>query len=224
VGGQPAVYVTGSYSVGESRLITDVLTVVQGTLKNVTRDEEVGDSTTTIRADADSLFATDINGDGVYEIPFAYEMNDLGSSNVWLVRWMQYRQDGSGTTACTTIWSPNDGWYLEVPESWSGHISVIRTESTISSEASVSIYALTEDSEAATGSAADSAVPFLTLYTISGTKSVSQSSGSNRTLLQMESDRSFSAELNQSDWSEALTIAEVKERFHRIPSDWSETG
>lgn len=223
VGGQPAVYVTGEYSSNQARQITDILSVSQGELKNITLDESVGDSTATIRGLAGNIFATDINGDGILEIPFARELNQLEGQNVWLVRWQQYHPDGSSALACTTLWSPTDGWYLEVPEDWSDQISMQRETSTLSSEVAVKLYHFDGEEEITPESLGEDQQPFLTVYTLAGVRRAGQSSASGRVMLLVQNDLLCTAVINSDSWDCGLDETSLKTIFHQIPTDWSDS-
>lgn len=215
--GEPAIYVTGEYGLREDRLITDILSVSDGELKNITLNGETGSSDATVRSDTGDIFATDINDDGTCEIPFAAEMTHLGAGSVWMVRWMQYHQSGEETLACTTVWAPLEGWYLEVPQEWNGAVSAQRTESSVRSEISTVFYQL---APSVSGDVA--AAPFLTIYTSSVSLQGNQSGQGSRFVLSNISDQVCTALLTDTAEGMGLDQAAVKSMFHRIPNDWSD--
>lgn len=92
----------------------------------------------------------------------AQEVPSYGESSVekfWWFRWMRYRADGTRDLAMTTYHS-GDGWYLEIPESWTGDFSMSCQES-----ATVGVRTITFALGVEGEEAAESEVkPFLQIY------------------------------------------------------------
>ncbi len=215
--GEPAIYVTGTYGENGDQLVTDILAVRGGTFVNLTMDEETGISSTSLRQNTDEdIFATDLDGDGIYEIPFAAELTGLGSGNVWAVDWVQYQLDGSKIRVCTTVCSPKDGWYLTLSEEQRGNIGAIRSESPASDEISVTLYDIT-------GMGADGGQPpeLMTIYVLTGANRVSRSKLSGRFVLSQSTEVIYAARLEENRWD--LSQEDVTETFHFMPTNWSAT-
>ena len=88
---------------GEDELITDVLAVADGSLKNVTRDSS--GRSRTLRAGG--AFAADIDGDRALEIP---------DSDGDMLRWYGVDSDGYRELSLSTYHDYEDGWYLVLPD------------------------------------------------------------------------------------------------------------
>jgi hypothetical protein len=216
-GGELAIYVTGTYGEAGDQLITDILAVRKGTLCNITLDEETGISTSSLRRNTDEdIFATDLNGDGIFEIPFATELNELGGSNVWSVDWIQYRLNGSQIRVCTTICSPKDDWYLTITEEQRGNLWAVRTESAVTEEVSVALYDSTEPIEEE-----ETPEPWLTISVLSGANRVPHSKQGERFVLSRGSEEIYAASLSENRWN--VSQEDVTQAFHFMPSNWSST-
>ncbi|MDR3207739.1 MAG: hypothetical protein LBT60_05350 [Oscillospiraceae bacterium] len=116
--GQPAVFVASQYDV--NAVVTDICAVRGGTLSNITLDAETGVSQGLVRQYTTPV-ATDIDGDGVLEVPEPialppYSLNDEGT--VWLVQWRAYDIWGNSRVIKTTFHNYTDKWYFEVPDNW----------------------------------------------------------------------------------------------------------
>ena len=216
--GEPAVFVTSTYGDSGDQLITDILALRNGVLTNLTLEEEEGISAGTLREDAEGeIFATDINDDGIYEIPLTTELTELGSSGLWRVDWMQYHLDGSADRICTTLCAPEvgAGWYLELPddfwERFSDSLGAAKTQSASNEEVIVTLYDCsdTEDGE-------DTAL--LSVYTISGDNRESRARITGRYTLYEGSDTIYAFSL---ETASGLTQVQVEESFHFMPSSWS---
>lgn len=216
-GEEPAIYVTGTYGESEDQLVTDILTVRDGEFVNLTMDEEAGISSTSLRRNTDDeIFATDLDGDGVYEIPFATELTDLGSSNVWSVDWIQYCLDGTQNTVCTTICSPKDGWYLTIPEELRGKIGATRSESSVGEEVSVTLYDITD-----MGADGEQPSAVMTVFVLTGANRVNRSKLSGRFVLSQGAEVIYAARVEENQWN--VSQETVEEVFHFMPTNWSAT-
>jgi hypothetical protein len=214
-GGELAIFVTGAYGDTGDQLITDILAVRDDTLCNITLDEETGISTSSLRQNTDEdIFATDLNGDGTFEIPFATELNDLGGSNVWSVDWIQYRLNGTQIRVCTTICSPKDGWYLTVANAQRGNLWAVRTESAVAEEVSVALY----DSTELIGEE-EQPEPWLTISMLTGANRVSHSKQDGRFVLSRGSEAIYTASLSDNRWN--VSEEDVTQSFHFMPTNWS---
>lgn len=104
----------------------------------------------------------DIDNDGILELPIpeALPLLDETSSQLYLLRWNQYDQNGEATRVCTTFHSYDDGWYLILPEDWKGEVTAARRDRLNLSERAVSFYHWTQDME--------EPEEFLTIYRLTG--------------------------------------------------------
>ena len=127
-GGMPAVFV-GS-TVDESAIITDVYTLIHGTLTNVSLSSESGTSVQTLRNHY--VYADDIDSDGEVEMPSLITMKPLNENTPdgeqHLIRWYSMSVDGSTTDKLFTYHNYVGGWYLELDAQWAPQISVVQRD------------------------------------------------------------------------------------------------
>lgn len=113
-GGGLAVYLASS--VEDTALITDVYTVRDGMLTNVTLSNESGTSIQTMRNFY--IYADDIDSDGVVELPTLLTMkpqeNTLGSDKHHMIRWYAMTPEGDEVEKMHTFHNFEGGWYLQL--------------------------------------------------------------------------------------------------------------
>ena len=196
-GGEPAVFATG---VSDSRIqVTDVLALRQGELGNLTVSDSTGVSREIYRYLG--LFPTDIDGDGVTELPVPQDLLPSGDTESGCrIRWL------------STYHALADGWYLTLPESWGDALSV-RTEGA-GSDASLASFGI------GTG---DGRIEILRIYTFSGENRETLAAKGGRVLLSREGETIYSAELLEAG---AFTLTEdaLRQSFHRITRVWNLGG
>ena len=128
--GEPAVYVASSAD--ESTVITDIFTIRNGDLSNISFSRESGTSVKTLRNYY--VYADDIDSDGVLELPSLITMqpikNSTSSEQQYLIRWYAMDQAGSEHTKRHTFHNYLGGWYLELGDDWAERVSVVDSGST----------------------------------------------------------------------------------------------
>ncbi|MCD7880673.1 MAG: hypothetical protein LUG47_03170 [Clostridiales bacterium] len=247
-GGEAALYVTGyvvdteNGAASSSIQLTDILALKDGELVNVTLDESGSTSATTRRRTY--VVDQDLNDDGIWEIPSLsriYERLDDGSitvsENFYLVSWAQYDLGGESHVICSTYYNSSDGWYLTLPENWSGNIALKRSDYSVGEtvERSIQFYALTRvDEEAGVWLQEDESTGisvlnnvdaelFMTIYKNTGDDREKRAVLGDRILLDTGSeDAVYSVELYETenefcDW----TAGDVLENLHILTTDWS---
>ena len=218
----PALYITGFVldkdgEVSSSTVVTDILALRKGSLTNISMGAAGENSSTTVRTDLVS--DQDINGDGILEIPIPSLLenydNSLFQDNFYTLRWQQYQLNGTFQVVCTTYHNTADGWYLTLPDSWTGHLSLMRfdTNTSLTVERSIVFYYR--------GSSKDRAEPFLAIYKNSGNDRQARSEKDNRIILRSDPDTIYSAEFFDCDWDCGLDETTLAEQFHLIQADWS---
>ena len=122
-----AIYAASAVS--EIALITDVYTLMDGVLVNVSLSKESGTSVGTLRNYY--LYAEDIDEDGVVELP---DMNTVvplpGTSETQryeVIRWYSISSDGKETNKVYSYHNFSDSWYLSLDESWARYFTVDRS-------------------------------------------------------------------------------------------------
>ena len=113
-GGKTAVYIASS--VADTALITDVYTLLDQKLVNVTLSNESGTSVHTMRNFY--IYADDIDKDGVVELPSLITMHPLpgmmSSDMHHLIRWYAMTTEGDEVDKMCTYHNFVGGWYLQV--------------------------------------------------------------------------------------------------------------
>lgn len=207
----------------ENGMLTDVLVMEENGLRNVTRDLEIGASIVTARSYTD-VGATDINSDGVLEIPRPQPLRPLdpeSSSTYYLIYWQQFDSNGKGSTSCITYHAVSDSWYLTLPNGWdTGNIAVARDDSLSSrGERAVVFYywpSREEDDE-------EEPQKFLTIYRLTGNNRNARSKLAGRTTLYTDSTATYCAVLNGGVWDCGLDETELAQRFKLITVEWANT-
>ena len=218
----PALYVTGYVlnkdgEVSSSTVITDILALRNGRLTDISMGAAGENSSTTVRANL--VPDQDINGDGILEIPIPYLLDSYDSSlfqdNFYTLRWQQYRLNGTFQVVSSTYHNTADGWYLTLPDAWTGHISLMRfdTNTSLTVERSIVFYYK--------GSAKEKPEPFLAIYKNSGNDRQSRAEKDHRFLLLSDPDTLYSAEFFDCGWDCGLNSTTLAQQFHLIQADWS---
>jgi hypothetical protein len=207
----PALFVSG---VSDSSVeITDILTIKKGELVNIALSATTG-VTTELYA-YQSLFPTDINGDGVTEVPAPTPvlLQSGEESYDCFVDWRAYDADGVGKSVGYTYHDNDDGWYLELPDSWVNRVTVGRAQSG-TNETAVSFYirsGIEEDIR-----------ELLRIYTITGDSREIKASRGNRFILGRQAETIYAAEVLESNgkWKYGITEDELRSGFKLITTEW----
>ena len=125
----PGVFVASTYD--DSNIVTDVFVAPSdGTFRNVSQMDENDLSTSTVRSYY--VYSTDIDGDGVIELPETRPLvvlpGDPSSRGQSCILWYNLRPDGTHVENCTTYHNYAEGWYLRLPDEWRSSLSVTTRE------------------------------------------------------------------------------------------------
>ena len=206
----PALFVTGVTEM--PRAITDILAVRNGELSNIVLSEVTGVSSQI--APYSSLYPTDINGDGLTEVPWPTQLLSLSNEGLSYQRvdWYSYDSNGNAAVALRTYHNTEDKWYFRLPEDWLNRIWISRA--TALDEATVTFYIWGDDGE--------EAEPFLRITAITGSSREYRAVRGERFLLSRQSEAIYTAELldaNES-WKYGMTADKVREAFSLIAAEW----
>lgn len=211
-GGEPALFITGV--VESAQTITDILAVRNGELSNIVLSAATGVSMET--AMFRSLYPTDINGDGLTEVPKpAYLPTwDDASDSYQRIDWNSYDIDGAAETVMSTYHDMEDGWYFQLPEAWFDQILVSR--SLAPDEAAVTFYIR--------GGQGQAPEPFLRIIAITGASRETRAVRGGRFNLIRKAETIYVAELLEANetWSSGVTEDEVRAAFSLIATEWVE--
>ena len=212
-GGEPAYFVTGV--VDSTQTITDILTLREGEFSNIVLSAATGVSGET--AMFRSLYPTDINGDGVTEVPKPEFLPawDNASDFYQRIDWRNYDMEGVGETVISTYHDIEDGWYFQLPEEWFDRILVSRNA--VSDEATVTFYIREGRSGAPE--------PFLRIIAVSGAGRENKAVRGNRFNLSRKAESIYVAELLEANlfWEFGMTEDEVRQAFSLIPTEWTDS-
>ena len=202
----PAVYV--ATTVDDSAVITDVYICNNGVLKNVTFSSESGTSVKTLRNYY--VYADDIDGDGVVELPHLMPMMPMGDLSTGdrqeLIRWYAMTADGEEVIKAYTFHNFIGGWYLELDSRWASQLTVVDR----GNEYEFHIW----------NDAFEKAEKVLTVFANSGqSREVSRSSTEQFVLYESDSVV-YTAKLEAAGEKYGLTAELVTNGFHLIKQAW----
>lgn len=217
----PALYITSSCTVDQTQVV-DILTVREGALVNVTRREDSGISSGTMRMTT-TLGASDMNGDGALELPTPFDLpkfDPLAVSNPSynrIVYWRQYDERGESTITSVTYHSLADGWYLFIPHDWVGQMVVERNDAlAIRGEQAVRFCRY----DSGTGQRQ----VFLTIYRLTGDNRTARALINERQMLTSTATTVYAAEFTPVEWESGMTMTELKDQFELITQSWSSSS
>ena len=207
----PALFVTGVTEM--PRAITDILAVRNGELSNIVLSEVTGVSSQI--APYCSLYPTDINSDGLTEVPWPTQLLSLTNEGISYQRvdWYSYDSGGNGTVVLRTYHNMEDKWYFRLPEEWVNRIWIGRMMTP--DEVSATFYVLGGDGE--------EAEPFLRITAITGSNREYRAVRSGRFLLSRQPEIIYTAELLEANenWKYGITADGVREAFSLITTEWA---
>ena len=189
--GRMAVFVESDR--GDDGLVTDVFTVQNGSLQNITADA-AGRSNTLRAAE---VFAADIDGDGAMEIP---------SGDGDILTWYSLDAAGDRTETGTTYYSAADGWYLVLSGPLAGELSVSRERW---SEAGTVTFTVADGDTAPLRAV-------LIIYTYTGENRLDRARANGRFILRQEEGTVYAAQL----LTDELTQQDIQNNFYLIYADW----
>ena len=207
--GENAVFVASS--VDESAVITDVFTIRDGSLNNISVSKESGNSVQTLRNYY--VYADDIDGDGVLELPSLITMRDIRSSTSsgqqYLIRWYSMDISGQEHTKGHTFHNYVGGWYLQLNSSRASRI-------TVEQMGGVYVFYLWDEFY-------QSATPLFTLYVFTGSARDEEAVKNGRFALYRSEGIAYAASLSEAAAEYAITEDYLIESFRLIRQDW-QTG
>lgn len=126
----PAVYVASSAN--ENEIVTDIFTLKDGRLTNITFSSEAETSIRTLRNFY--VYADDIDDDGIIELPSLITMKPVSlwqdEEQKFLLRWFALDTDGWEEDKLFTFHNYPGGWYLLLDSNWARRVSVDQGDGT----------------------------------------------------------------------------------------------
>ncbi|MBO5646560.1 MAG: VCBS repeat-containing protein, partial [Clostridia bacterium] len=154
------------------------------------------------------LYPTDVNADGITEIPepIAFATKDEESDIYYRIGWRQYSSDGAAQIVQNSFHNAQDGWNLILPEEQDSNISVQRD--VLTDETVVLFSRLRGENTPAQ--------PLLAIYAITGDDREFRAGRADRFLLARQVDTLYAAELFTDETDEQT----LRNNFSLITAEW----
>lgn len=203
--GVPAVYVASD--VDSNAIITDVFALVDGTFTNVSFSSESGTSVQTLRNYY--VYADDIDGDGVLELPSLVTNIDSSeyAKDQYIIRWFALKSDGTEVDKRYTYHNFVGGWYLELDHPLAPRFTVQQLGNT---------YEFFLWNEEFTQSE-----KILSVHILTGQKREEQAAIDNRFVLHRGDTTIYAARLEVAADTLGITREKLAGCFHLILKDWN---
>ena len=197
-----------------SRAVTDILTYREPDLTNIVLSSSTGVSTQISRFL--NLQPTDVNGDGITEVPRPAELlSTAGEDTYWKIYWFSYAADGTPTQQAITYHNQSDSWYLLIPEAWDTHFTV-RQDSSSATERATTFYSV---NNGGVGEA------LFTVYTLTGSDREARAAKAGRSILRLQPDTIYAVDFTEaySQWRFAVDQEDLAGQFRPILAQWNTT-
>lgn len=205
--GGPAVYVASA--IGDSALITDVYTLIDGALTNVTFSNESGTSVKTLRNYY--VYADDIDSDGIIELPHLITMRQSDQSHVTtghnIIRWYAMTKDGGEVDKMYTYHNYVGGWYLELNNLWASRVFVVQQGN------QCDFYLWDEEGT--------SYAKLMSIYTLTAMNRYEQGTTDGKFILYQSDTVIYAATVEQEALSYGVTKDTLPGFFRLIHQDWN---
>ena len=205
-GGKAAVYIASA--VGDTALITDVYTLIDGKLVNVTFSNGSGTSVQTMRNFY--VYADDIDNDSVVELPYLITMKPLAgmmSADMHhLIRWYAMTPDGGEVDKMYTYHNFVGGWYMQLDSQWAPRLAVLNLGYQYEFYLWDTEYKTTEK--------------IMTVFAFTGQNREEQGLSEHRFVLYKTDSVVYAARLEDCAAAYGLTQENVVYSFRMIQQDW----
>lgn len=205
-GGKTAIYAASL--VGDTELMTDVYSVIDGRLTNITFSNESGTSIQTTRSFY--IYADDIDNDGVVELPNLMSMRPVeGAINAdmhHLIRWYAMTPDGDEVDKMHTYHNFSGGWYMQLDSQWASRLAVLNLGN------QTEFYIWNKNY--------DKAEKVLTIYAFSGQSREEMGLSEDRFVLNRTDSIVYAAKLEETAAKYNMTKENVVYSFRMIQQDW----
>ncbi|MEL4106274.1 VCBS repeat-containing protein [Oscillospiraceae bacterium WX1] len=205
--GKQAVFAEGQLPGGG--MLTDVLAFKNGALSNITLNKTSGISETSVRDY--TVYSTDINKDGVFEVPSPRRLTSPEQSDYYVIDWLAFDSSGDKSHVFTTYHNFSDGWYLILPNAWRDKITV-RREDSVSGERTIVFSYLS--------GASDTPVDYLKIYALYGDNRNDRAAVAGRFKLAEHGDVVYAAEIIASPAGFSVSQKTITDNFKLLYSDW----
>lgn len=207
--GKSGVFVASASD--SNSMVTDVLTLKDGTFVNVTYGDEINTSVPTLRNFY--VYSEDIDGDGIVEIPSTITMKPLSlwenEAEKYFLRWYSLDDNGWEYNKLFTFHNFVGGWYLQLHSDWASRI-------TVEQDSGVYRFYLWDESYQV-------ATSLFNLYVFTGGNRDEEAVRDGRFALYRAEGVAYAASLQAAAKEYDITEDYLKESFRLIRQDW-QTG
>ena len=206
-GGKQAIFVASA--VADTSLVTDVYTILDEKLVNVTLSNEVGTDIQTMRNYY--VYADDIDNDGIVELPHLITMKPMtegstGADKHHLICWYAMTKEGTEVNKMYTYHNFVGGWYMQFSEALSFKLTVLNLDNRYEFYLWNKNYTATEK--------------IMTVYALTGQGREEQATSDSRFILHKTESVLYAAQLESVAQRYDLTQEKVVYSFRLIQQDW----
>ena len=207
--GIPAVFVASEY--GENMIITDIFAFAGKDFRNISTNAETGLSAQTVRSY--NVYASDIDSDGLIELPSPVALpSQSNEATYWVIDWYNLMPDGRRDVKTTTFHNYMSGWYLELPEHWHDHLTIMREEDSNGDRGYT--FAKWNGREREPDA-------IVTIRAFAGEDRLERASADGNFLLAEKGEIAYAASLGDCAWAKQLTQEDLRAMFRFIEVDWN---
>lgn len=207
----PAVFAEARPDSGTG-LMTDIFVYDGGQLHNITQNTESGASNGSYRSM--NVYATDIDGDHITEVPQTVLMEGFGDPNepdaLYLLDWYAYASDGSTTLKRTTYHNVAEEWSFRFSEEWRSRVTAVKQNVGGVSRTTFCEYVAGGENR-----------PLVSIYFCTGDQMSRFKAREDLLLLSESNNACFMAELAPAAGDLWLPIDEVRKRFNILTTAWT---
>ncbi|MBE7003515.1 MAG: VCBS repeat-containing protein [Ruminococcaceae bacterium] len=200
--GRRALFVTAVAE--DNAAIVDIVTAEDGTLRSV-KSSASGEKFRFLE-----LYPSDVNGDGVTEVPepIPFPQLDPEGTVYYRIRWRQYDAAGDSAVVRETYQDTQGGWSLTLPEGWDQNVTVSRS---VSADGSAVTFMRIDGTEPE---------PFLTIHAFTGYNRTALASRGGRILLSNQAEITYAAEIYY-EGAGMIDEQTLRESFNLIMAEWT---
>lgn len=207
--GVPAVFVASA--VGENTTVTDILTFVGKDFCNLAANTNYSLTAQKIRNYP--VYATDIDNDGIVELPTPVVLPSLSAEEEtqWIIQWYNLKTEGSRQLKMITYHNYAGGWYLELPQFWSEALTVSREQKDGGAIGYTFSHWLGYDEQPE---------ELFTIYALTGEDRLQQAEKDGRALLAEKGETAYAVSMGRCKWVANQNEEDIRAMFHFIDVDW----
>ena len=206
LGGTPAVFVASV--VNNSAIVTDVFAWRDNRFSNISYSRDLDTSVQTLRNYY--VYAEDIDGDGVMELPSLITMKrvfaEKEGKEKFLIRWFSMDLEGREMDKLYTYHNYLGGWYMQLDDSWAARVSVEQEGS------KYTFYVWDEDYR--------EAYDIFSIYVLTGGSREEDATADGRFAFYRAEGVVYAARLEANAVQFDMTENQLINNFHLIQQDW----